>query len=190
MLSIFIGYKFFLNGSVAHNETQFNNPILTEDQTQQNNEYNEYLDNLKKEVENEFNTYLKSKLENWSLYIADPESYDKQFGSTDGCGGTVKVSDDFVDYIKKSEKGPVYKLPLKYRLYLVYTPNYNYWSTKKFLSFTSDDMGICGVGGPMRISATADKVLWINGMCGGAGGPDCDQNYFLLELIKDYFIKN
>jgi len=37
------------------------------------------------------------------------------------------------------------------------------------------------------VYAYSDKVLWLDGYCGGAGGSQCDENYELQNLIGNYF---
>jgi len=184
---IFIGYKFFLDKGIVRNETLFDNLILANEQIQQNNEYSKYLKKIEAQIQDEFNGSVKSKLENWSLYKKSADSY--FFGDDGDCGSKITGNKSFIDYTKKASQGSIYKLDLPHDIYILYTPNYKNWSAKEFLSFTDDDMRICGITLIGPLYASTDKVLWFGTTCGGAGCPGHmeDQNYFLSKLIYDYF---
>jgi hypothetical protein len=135
---------------------------------------------------------VSAQLANWASYQKpNDDSYKGSFGGNPDCG----VADpEFIDYIKKAENGSVFVLDLPYGLSVLYTPNYEHWTRNQFLSFSSQQMGVCGVGGSAPLSIHDDRVLWIQNRCGGAGCPFAyagmeDQNGALQRFISDYFNK-
>jgi len=183
LLMVFFAYVLFFNKNIIENKVSSDNLVPANEQVQQNDAYNESLQKILKQVDGEFMTNVKNKLEDWSEYILDKNSSFAPYQQDPGC----KAIDSWVDYYQRAKTGPVYRLNLLYGLYLEYTLNYEHWTAHQLLSFTDQDAGVCGVGGPLPVYAYSDKVLWLDGYCGGAGGSQCDENYELQNLIGNYF---
>ncbi len=190
-VALFATYTFLYKKSVTPNTITSDNLVLTNEQKKENDEYNAKLLEIQKIVEKEFADTIKTKLENWALYkkVSDP-SYGTRLSPGSDC---KKANDEYIDYAKKVETGPIHTLQLPYGLSIFYTLNYENWTADKFLSFTDEDMGTCGISTVGRLAVIANRVLWTESRCvsascghGQYAGTE-DQNYYLAQSIQNYF---
>ncbi len=185
---IITGTVFLLSKKNQSSQSNSETPVLTQEQIEENNKYNKALDKVRTEVEDEFNSGIRTRLENWSLYKSVIDTNVKNFGNDDACGQSIRGDSDFMAFVEKANQGLMYYLELPHYLTLYYTPNYQRWSAQKFLSFSDNDMRICSIAWLSPLYAYPDKLVWEFNSCGGAGcGGQEDRNYYFVQLVEMYF---
>ena len=126
------------------------------------------------------NREIYSQIENWSAYKEIKTAAEKNLMT--GCYNdlTGEPLQDLDEAIAKLESGKMYRLVLPGDYDLIYTPRGSF-PVEQFMD------SVCGELGSMFLAhAYDDKLLWMQGGCGGvAYSPDEDPDGTLTKQLND-----